>query len=40
MIETIVNMELVLVSMKACLWKHRFKLMAVEGNYTYLFIRN
>ena len=32
MIEIIAKIELVLVSVKACLWKRRFKLMYSEGN--------
>ena len=33
----IAKIELVLVSVKACLWKRRFKLIYAEGNYKCIF---
>ena len=33
----IVKVDLVLVSVKACLWKPRFKLIYAEGNYKRIF---
>ena len=33
----IAKIELVLISVKACLWKHRFKLMHAEGNCKRIF---
>ena len=33
----IAKIELVLISVKACLWKRRFKLTYAEGNYKRIF---
>ena len=33
----IAKVEFVLVSVKACLWKRRFKLMYAEGNHKRIF---
>ena len=34
----IAKMDLVLVSVKACLWKRRIKLIYAEGNYKRIFL--